>query len=190
MIQDARVLVADLTEKNANVFYELGLAHALGKPVVLISDNLADVPFDLQPLRVIIYDKNDPSWGTTLKTSITESLGETLADTSSAVPSMFRKIVKSQAPKESKTERRLDILEREFTRVAARTRFGVRSRSPSELYRRLKNASSREDAIEAVRQALMGGLPGRIAARVVRDAIPMRREAKVIISTLGLDAQG
>jgi hypothetical protein len=34
MIQDSKVLVADLTEKNANVFYELGLAHAIGKPVV------------------------------------------------------------------------------------------------------------------------------------------------------------
>lgn len=57
MIQECKVLIADLTEKNANVFYELGLAHALGKPVVLLADNLGDVPFDLQSLRVIIYDK-------------------------------------------------------------------------------------------------------------------------------------
>lgn len=63
MIQEAKVLVAELTEKNANVFYELGLAHALGKPVVLIADNLGDVPFDLQSLRVIIYNKNDPASG-------------------------------------------------------------------------------------------------------------------------------
>ena len=54
MIQDAKVLVAELTEKNANVFYELGLAHAVGKPVVLIAETLADVPFDLQSLRVPI----------------------------------------------------------------------------------------------------------------------------------------
>ena len=74
MTQDAKVLVAELTEKNANVFYELGLAHAIGKPVVLIADNLTDIPFDLQSLRVIIYDKNDPAWGTELKASITESL--------------------------------------------------------------------------------------------------------------------
>ena len=45
--------------KNANVFYELGLAHAARKPVVFISGNVQDVPFDLRHLRVIIYDIND-----------------------------------------------------------------------------------------------------------------------------------
>jgi hypothetical protein len=62
MIQDAKVLVAELTEKNANVFYELGLSHAIGKPVILMSETIEDVPFDLQPLRVILYDKDDPAW--------------------------------------------------------------------------------------------------------------------------------
>jgi hypothetical protein len=42
----------------------LGLAHALEKPVVLVSSNEADVPFDLQHIRVIYYDVNDPFWGT------------------------------------------------------------------------------------------------------------------------------
>lgn len=38
-IRAAKVLVAELTSRNPNVFYELGLAHALEKPVVLISSN-------------------------------------------------------------------------------------------------------------------------------------------------------
>ena len=37
MIRDAKLLLAEMTNKNANVFYELGLAHAIGKPVVLVS---------------------------------------------------------------------------------------------------------------------------------------------------------
>jgi len=54
MVQNAHVLLAELTTKNANVFYELGLAHAIGKPVVLVSETMDDVPFDLQQLRVIL----------------------------------------------------------------------------------------------------------------------------------------
>lgn len=116
MIQHAKVLVAELTEKNANVFYELGLAHALGKPVILISETIDDVPFDLQPLRVILYNKSDPAWGVRLKTNLISSLDETLEDIARAVPPMFLKIVKSQAPEESPIAVRLFDLER---RVAA-----------------------------------------------------------------------
>ena len=63
MIRDAKVLVADLTGTNANVFYELGLAHAIGKPVVLLAETMDDVPFDLRSLRILLYDKDHPSWG-------------------------------------------------------------------------------------------------------------------------------
>lgn len=65
-INAARVLVAEMTTRNANVFYELGLAHALKKPVVLISSNEDDVPFDLKHIRVIYYDVTDPFWGAKL----------------------------------------------------------------------------------------------------------------------------
>lgn len=78
MIQDAKILLAELTTKNANVFYELGLAHAIGKPIVLVSETIDDVPFDLQQLRVLLYDKNDPAWGNKLQKDVTASLKETL----------------------------------------------------------------------------------------------------------------
>jgi hypothetical protein len=42
-INAAKVLVAELSTRNPNVFYELGLAHALNKPVVLVSSNEPDV---------------------------------------------------------------------------------------------------------------------------------------------------
>lgn len=54
-INRARFMIADLTGKNANVFYEVGVAHALGKEVILITQTMEDVPFDLKALRCIVY---------------------------------------------------------------------------------------------------------------------------------------
>lgn len=51
-LRRAKVLVAELTGRNPNVLYELGLAHALHKPVVLVSSNEPDVPFDVRHVRV------------------------------------------------------------------------------------------------------------------------------------------
>jgi hypothetical protein len=55
-IVKAKVLIADCTGRNPNVFYEIGLAHALGKPVVLITQASEDVPFDLRHYRYIQYE--------------------------------------------------------------------------------------------------------------------------------------
>ena len=51
----AEVIIADLTGKNPNVFYELGIAHTLGKETIMITQNQDDVPFDLRHLRYIEY---------------------------------------------------------------------------------------------------------------------------------------
>lgn len=73
-INNAKVLIAELTSRNPNVFYELGLAHALKKPVVLVSSNEGDVPFDLHHIRVIYYDVNDPFWGNKLIDKVAENI--------------------------------------------------------------------------------------------------------------------
>lgn len=59
-IQRADVVIADLTGRNPNVFYELGLAHALSKPVVLLAQSTDDIPFDLGAYRAVIYDVDLP----------------------------------------------------------------------------------------------------------------------------------
>ena len=51
----ADVVVADLTGQNPNVFYELGIAHVLEKPVVLLAQRTDDIPFDLKAYRAVIY---------------------------------------------------------------------------------------------------------------------------------------
>jgi hypothetical protein len=52
----ARIIIADCTSRNPNVFYEIGLAHTVGKPVILITQNQDDVPFDLRHIRYIPYE--------------------------------------------------------------------------------------------------------------------------------------
>ena len=54
-IWNADVVVTDLTQTNANVYYELGMAHALEKQTIQIVQNLDDVLFDLRPYYVIEY---------------------------------------------------------------------------------------------------------------------------------------
>ena len=54
-INRARIIIADLTGRNPNVFYELGIAHTLGKPVIMITQSMDYVPFDLRHLRCIVY---------------------------------------------------------------------------------------------------------------------------------------
>jgi len=84
-ITAAKVLVAELTGRNPNVFYELGLAHALAKPVVLVSSNQADVPFDLQHIRVIYYDMRDPFWGDKLIAKVAENIVSALKNPGEAL---------------------------------------------------------------------------------------------------------
>ena len=84
-INTAKVLVAELTTKNPNVFYELGLAHALKKPVVLVSSNEEDVPFDLHYIRVIYYDVNDPFWGQKLLDKVAENVLSALKNPEEAI---------------------------------------------------------------------------------------------------------
>jgi hypothetical protein len=55
-INEAKLIIAELTDKNPNVFYELGMAHTLGKNVILIAQSMDFIPFDLRGVRTIIYD--------------------------------------------------------------------------------------------------------------------------------------
>ena len=58
LIAKAHIVICDCTGRNPNVFYEAGIAHAIGKEVVLIAQSESDIPFDLQHLRYIKYLNN------------------------------------------------------------------------------------------------------------------------------------
>lgn len=57
-ILDSDIVVCDLSAKNANVLYELGIRQAFNKKSVLIKDNRTSRIFDIQGLRTIDYDEN------------------------------------------------------------------------------------------------------------------------------------
>ena len=54
------VVIAEVTPQNANVFYELGYAHALGKPTILMAEHPENMsvglPFDISGYRCIFYE--------------------------------------------------------------------------------------------------------------------------------------
>lgn len=54
-IETADLVLADLTDKNTNVFYEVGFAHAIGKPVAFLAPSVEYVPFDLRAYPIGIY---------------------------------------------------------------------------------------------------------------------------------------
>lgn len=59
-INACRLVIVETTEVNANVYYELGIAHTLGKPAILITQgkDIEDFPFDIRHLRFIVYEKD------------------------------------------------------------------------------------------------------------------------------------
>lgn len=58
LIDRSRVVVCDCSGRNPNVFYEAGIAHTLGREVILISQSERDIPFDLRHLRYVPYLNN------------------------------------------------------------------------------------------------------------------------------------
>lgn len=77
-IYHAELCIADCTRRNPNVFYELGIAHTLGRKVVLIAQTVEDVPFDVGHLRTIIYQESADRWQAfeaTLEKTIRTELG-------------------------------------------------------------------------------------------------------------------
>ena len=74
-ILKANYIIADLTSQNPNVFYELGIAHTFkdAQNIILITQRLEDIPFDIRHINNIIYEPNNLKY---LTSSIIQTLGE------------------------------------------------------------------------------------------------------------------
>jgi len=55
-IVEANVVIADISVRNPNVYYEVGFSHALHKPTILIAEKPTDLPFDVSPFRILFYE--------------------------------------------------------------------------------------------------------------------------------------
>ncbi len=86
MIWEAEIIVAELTGTNANVMYELGLAHAAKKPVVIVVQDEKDIPFDVQQMRFLVYNSDDLK---ELQENLTQRIQSTLAMDADVRPDLF-----------------------------------------------------------------------------------------------------
>lgn len=75
-IRETELILCEMSGKNANVFYELGLAHALGKPAILVCQDKDDIPFDLRHIRTIRYNPKEDAWKATLQKRIKKAVKE------------------------------------------------------------------------------------------------------------------
>jgi hypothetical protein len=57
-IKNSNLILADVTSKNANVFYELGYAHSLGREPILITEKSENIAFDLSGFNHIVYGRS------------------------------------------------------------------------------------------------------------------------------------
>jgi hypothetical protein len=57
-IIEAKLVIAEITPPNQNVFYELGYAHALKKPTILLAETTKDLPFDISGYRCLFYENS------------------------------------------------------------------------------------------------------------------------------------
>lgn len=188
-IQKSKVVVADLTGKNPNVFYEMGLAHARILPVILIAETLEDVPFDLRGLRVIIYDKNDPNWATDLKQNLVEYLKVVIKSPKESIPPVFsnmktRKISqKSPGSKLQNLQDEINLLRKEMRyRISDLAHISTAAISPSRSLYRRPNISISE-ARRLIENYIRHGMPlEEIVEILLRRGVPRRLAEDLIIS--------
>jgi hypothetical protein len=122
--REARLVLADLTGRNPNVFYELGLVHALAKPAILVAETIEDVPFDLRALRVIEYNKNAPNWGDVLRTKIEASIAEVLKAPLESVLPAFINVRPSSQPTVTPHQKEILELKQDIELLKQQSRLG------------------------------------------------------------------
>ena len=76
----ADFVIADITGRNPNVLYELGIAHTLAKPVLILSRDAVDIPIDLATRRVILYGQKADAWREDLARMMDEAIARVVED--------------------------------------------------------------------------------------------------------------
>jgi len=75
-LEEAHVVIADLTDQNPNVFYELGVRHALSDRTILLAQNIDAIPFDLRPYATHVYSWNTDSGRKNLRSKLRKLLSQ------------------------------------------------------------------------------------------------------------------
>lgn len=178
LTQQAKVILADLTGQNANVFYELGLAHAVAKPAILVAESMDDIPFDLRSLRILVYNKNEPNWGEILGKRIGTAISEVLATPLEAVLPTFLKIKKSTTKRTMTKEQKQLVSMKQDIELLKRD---LQMRTIGPLVKPLRNT---EEASEYVRFYLKQNAPESFILRRLEERGITRSLAHKLISSV------
>jgi hypothetical protein len=87
-IQSARVVIADVTAApgvNANVYWEVGFAHGVGRPLILLAESSTKLPFDISGFRTLFYENSITGRGK-FDAALKRHLGAVLGKAASAPP--------------------------------------------------------------------------------------------------------
>jgi hypothetical protein len=183
-VSRAAVVLADISENNRNVHYELGLAHAFGRPTLLVSPKELPSFFDVGQERMLTYDKNNAFWGEKLRSALLKALKETMTQPESAIPTAFMHIKPSRIEVDEVVLylRRIEEQLGELTRKSAVGKYPP----TSGLVEKMKSLVTAEeeasallrtlDADAATRQLMNQGYPIAMAeAAVARARDGLRR---------------
>ena len=80
LIRNSDVILAEITGRNPNVMYEMGMAYAAKTPMVMISQSVSEAPTDLKHQRIVVYDTTQPSWTSKLRSDIKDAIKEAVPD--------------------------------------------------------------------------------------------------------------
>src|SRR5262249_54057570 len=179
LLSKAAIVLADITENNRNVHYELGLAHALGKPTVLVAPVGMPSFFDVGQERMLTYDKDHAFWGMELRDALARTLEETMRAPETAIPTAFMHI-KPERVEADEVIVRLRRIEEQLTEIA-RAALGY-PRFQSLFVETLKSLPAAEaeaerllragaDAKEVIRRLMTEGYKEAMADAAVAAAI-------------------
>jgi len=184
LLSRASVVLADITESNRNVHYELGLAHALGRPTLLVAPREVPLFVDVGLERMLTYDKDDPFWGTELRAKIAQALQQTVRNPATAIPTAFMHI----KPSRMETDEVVILLRRIEERLADMASRGdlARRLPASGLADKIHGLPAAEEEAErlllrmspaeAVDRLLSAGVPKAMAEAAI--AVAARRSGR------------
>jgi hypothetical protein len=78
-INESRLIIAEISQANPNVFYEVGYSHALNKPTILIAEKTTKLPFDVSPFRTLFYE-NTIAGKQKIEDGLRKHIGAALSD--------------------------------------------------------------------------------------------------------------
>lgn len=121
---DSKLVIADISFENANVFYELAVRHAIKKPVIVIKKPKQRPPFDITDIRAIDVDMSDPDIWQPAMTNLRNYIKEAESDPEKASESILSNFtqsfnLQSRDDKESESLRIMKDIQSQFNRLSS-----------------------------------------------------------------------